>query len=136
MIAKPTTRHFVILAPRVAHKAKSPTNKTPPPCGEGKGWGCFCFQLYSVVLGLDPKTQGNGLCAQLPHLIDFAAWQVANGGAMRLSSIRLVGIRCFEDTGDLALSPKCTLFVGSNNSGKSTLLKCVLISTRFPVRYA
>ena len=44
---------------------------------------------------------------------------------MIVSSIRLLGVRCFEDSGSIKLSPGCNIFVGQNNSGKSTLLKAV-----------
>lgn len=45
---------------------------------------------------------------------------------MRIDQLRLVGIRCFEDTGDLSLAGKINLIVGHNNAGKSTLLKGIL----------
>ncbi|MCA0432200.1 MAG: AAA family ATPase [Proteobacteria bacterium] len=45
---------------------------------------------------------------------------------MRILDMRVAGIRCFEDTGDIPLHPKCNIFVGRNNAGKSTLLKAVL----------
>lgn len=45
---------------------------------------------------------------------------------MRIAAIRLRNVRCFEDTGDVVLSSKCNIFVGQNNSGKSTLLKGVM----------
>jgi predicted ATPase len=45
---------------------------------------------------------------------------------MRIDQLRLVGIRCFEDTGDLSLASKFNLIVGQNNAGKSTLLKGIL----------
>jgi predicted ATPase len=45
---------------------------------------------------------------------------------MRIASIRVAGIRCFDDTGDIALGPRCNLFIGANNAGKSTLLKAAL----------
>lgn len=45
---------------------------------------------------------------------------------MKIEQIRLVGLRCFDDTGDLRLADKFNLIVGQNNSGKSTLLKGVL----------
>lgn len=45
---------------------------------------------------------------------------------MRVSFIHLAGIRCFEDTGHLKLSPGCNIFVGQNNSGKSTILHAAL----------
>jgi predicted ATPase len=46
---------------------------------------------------------------------------------MKIESIRLTGIRSFEDTGDVQLGRGCNLFVGQNNSGKSTLLKAALV---------
>jgi predicted ATPase len=51
---------------------------------------------------------------------------------MRVKSIRLIGIRCFDDTEPIELSPCCNVFVGKNNSGKSTLLKSVLALQGFP----
>lgn len=51
---------------------------------------------------------------------------------MKVVSLRLAGIRCFEDTGDVRLSPTCTVFVGQNNAGKSTLLKGLLTFQGFP----
>ena len=45
---------------------------------------------------------------------------------MRIGGIRLVGIRCFEDTGDIVLAKSFNLIVGQNNSGKSTFLRGVL----------
>lgn len=45
---------------------------------------------------------------------------------MKIAQIRLVGIRCFEDTGDLSLAQKFNLIVGQNNAGKSTLLRAIL----------
>ena len=45
---------------------------------------------------------------------------------MKIAQIRLVGIRCFEDTGDLSLADKFNLIVGQNNAGKSTLLRAIL----------
>jgi predicted ATP-dependent endonuclease of OLD family len=44
---------------------------------------------------------------------------------MKLQSLRLKNIRCFDDTGNLDLSPRLNIFVGRNNSGKSTLLKAI-----------
>lgn len=45
---------------------------------------------------------------------------------MIIDGLRLAGIRCFVDTNWIALSPRCNLFVGANNAGKSTLIKGVL----------
>jgi ABC-type transport system involved in cytochrome c biogenesis ATPase subunit len=44
---------------------------------------------------------------------------------MRFSRLTLTNIRSFQSV-DIALSPKVTLVVGENNSGKSTLLQCIL----------
>ena len=44
---------------------------------------------------------------------------------MRIKHFRLQGIRCFDDTGFVELSPHCNVFVGRNNVGKSTILKSV-----------
>jgi hypothetical protein len=41
--------------------------------------------------------------------------------SMKIHSLRLKNIRCFEDTGDLLFSSRFNIFVGRNNSGKSTL---------------
>lgn len=54
---------------------------------------------------------------------------------MRIASLRLRGIRCFEDTGDIRLSPTCNIFVGQNNAGKSTLLKGAMAWQGFPFDY-
>jgi predicted ATPase len=51
---------------------------------------------------------------------------------MRVTSFRLAGIRCFEDTSEIKLSPTCNIFVGQNNAGKSTLLKGLLAFQGFP----
>lgn len=51
---------------------------------------------------------------------------------MRIQSFRLRGIRCFENTRDINLSPSCNIFVGQNNAGKSTLLKAILSWQGFP----
>lgn len=51
---------------------------------------------------------------------------------MRVESFRVVGIRCFEDSGDIFLSDKINLFVGRNNAGKSTLLKSLIALQGFP----
>lgn len=40
--------------------------------------------------------------------------------------MRLVRIRCFEDTGDIDFSDDFNIFIGKNNSGKSSLLKGIL----------
>jgi predicted ATPase len=45
---------------------------------------------------------------------------------MKIHDFRLTGIRCFEDTGDIACDSKCNIFVGKNNSGKTTLLKALI----------
>ena len=44
---------------------------------------------------------------------------------MKVHSVRLKNKRCFEDTGELICSPKLNIFVGRNNTGKSTLLKAI-----------
>ncbi|MFT3988914.1 ATP-dependent nuclease [Aestuariivirga sp.] len=44
---------------------------------------------------------------------------------MRIDSFHLKGIRCFEDTGEIRTNPRCNIFVGRNNAGKSTLLKAI-----------
>lgn len=45
---------------------------------------------------------------------------------MKIKALQISGIRAFENTGILPLSPSCNLFVGENNSGKSTILRSVL----------
>jgi predicted ATPase len=51
---------------------------------------------------------------------------------VRAKSIRLVGIRCFADTSDINLGARCSIFIGQNNTGKSTLLKSLLSLQGFP----
>jgi predicted ATPase len=51
---------------------------------------------------------------------------------MKVDDLRLVGIRCFEDTGWISLSGKTNIFVGQNNAGKSTLLRGILAWQGFP----
>jgi len=51
---------------------------------------------------------------------------------MKIDSLRLAGIRCFDDTGWIELSPRCNIFVGQNNAGKSTLLRGILAWQGFP----
>jgi predicted ATPase len=51
---------------------------------------------------------------------------------MKIRDLRLVGIRCFEDTGHITLDPKCNVFVGKNNAGKSSVLKAILGLQGFP----
>jgi hypothetical protein len=51
---------------------------------------------------------------------------------MKITSLRIAGIRCFEDTGKIELSPFCNIFIGVNNAGKSTLLKGILALQGFP----
>lgn len=45
---------------------------------------------------------------------------------MYIEQFRIAGIRCFEDTGRIHLSPKCNVLTGQNNAGKSTVLKAFL----------
>jgi predicted ATPase len=45
---------------------------------------------------------------------------------MRFSRLQLTNIRSFQSA-DMVLSPKVTLVVGENNSGKSTLLQAILL---------
>ena len=51
---------------------------------------------------------------------------------MKIHNFRLFGIRCFEDTGDIPADPKCNIFVGKNNAGKSTLLKAIIGLQSYP----
>lgn len=46
---------------------------------------------------------------------------------MFATNLRLNGLRGFEDSGDLSLSEGINLFVGANNSGKSTILKALYL---------
>jgi energy-coupling factor transporter ATP-binding protein EcfA2 len=52
---------------------------------------------------------------------------------MKVSQLRAVGIRCFADTGDIHCDPRFNLFVGVNNSGKTSLLKVILALQQFPI---
>lgn len=45
---------------------------------------------------------------------------------MKIGGFRIVGIRCFDDTGFQKLSPTVNLFTGRNNVGKSTILRSLL----------
>jgi predicted ATPase len=45
---------------------------------------------------------------------------------MKIDELQVVGTRCFANTHRLVFGPKCNLFVGKNNTGKSTLLKSLL----------
>jgi hypothetical protein len=45
---------------------------------------------------------------------------------MKLLSFQLKNIRCFEDTGAVDLSQNVNVFVGRNNSGKTTILSSIL----------
>jgi predicted ATPase len=40
--------------------------------------------------------------------------------------MRALSIRCFDDIGNMEFSEKCNVFVGGNNSGKSTLLRMAM----------
>jgi predicted ATP-dependent endonuclease of OLD family len=46
--------------------------------------------------------------------------------------MRLRNIRCFKDTGELHVSPTCNIVVGTNNTGKSTLLRAITGFQGFP----
>ena len=71
-------------------------------------------------------------------LTDCARWSgyVKNESGlnvtMKIKTLRLVGIRAFEDTGTISMSSTCNVFVGENNAGKSTLLKGLLAYQGFP----
>jgi energy-coupling factor transporter ATP-binding protein EcfA2 len=45
---------------------------------------------------------------------------------MKITGMRLAGIRCFEDTDELFFGEKFNLIVGQNNAGKLTLLRALL----------
>jgi predicted ATPase len=51
---------------------------------------------------------------------------------MKIRELRLCGIRCFEDTGDIQFDPKCNIFVGKNNARKSSVLRAILGLQGFP----
>lgn len=51
---------------------------------------------------------------------------------MKIGEMRLVRVRCFEDTGNIRFAANCNIFVGKNNSGKSSLLKALLTFQGFP----
>jgi predicted ATPase len=51
---------------------------------------------------------------------------------MRILDVRLQGLRCFDDSGIIHLAKNFNIFVGQNNSGKTTLLKGVLEWQGFP----
>src|SRR6185437_13240646 len=51
---------------------------------------------------------------------------------MYIESFKLRGIRSFYDSGDITLGRKCNIFVGRNNTGKSTLLRTLLAFQGFP----
>lgn len=54
------------------------------------------------------------------------------GAVMKIYDLRMVGVRCFENSGDILFDPKCNIFVGRNNSGKSSVLKAILGLQLFP----
>ena len=45
---------------------------------------------------------------------------------LKITRMQLQGVRCFQDTGQLDLGQNCNVFVGRNNSGKSTLLRALI----------
>jgi hypothetical protein len=47
---------------------------------------------------------------------------------LRVVRLRLKNIKAFEDTGIIEFGPKCSLFVGENSAGKSTLLRSVALA--------
>ena len=51
---------------------------------------------------------------------------------MKIHDLRLFGMRCFEDSGDIQFDPKFNVLVGKNNAGKSTILKAILGLQGFP----
>ena len=51
---------------------------------------------------------------------------------MIITSLRILGIRCFDDTGDIAFARGINVVVGVNNAGKSTLLKGILDFQNIP----
>ncbi len=55
---------------------------------------------------------------------------------MKIRFLRIVGLRCFEDTGNVIFHPKCNVIVGKNNTGKSTFLKAILGLQGFPFDHA
>lgn len=55
---------------------------------------------------------------------------------MKIDELRVAGIRCFNDTGNIRFHPKCNVIVGKNNTGKSTFLKAILGLQGFPFDHA
>ena len=49
---------------------------------------------------------------------------------MKITGIRLSGVRCFKELPRTDLSERINIFVGPNNSGKSTLLKAIYLVQR------
>lgn len=49
-------------------------------------------------------------------------WGTVN---VRITHIQIEGIRCFQDTGPVPLSPTVNVIIGSNNAGKSTFLRAI-----------
>ncbi len=45
---------------------------------------------------------------------------------MRVDQIRICGIKAFGDSGDISFDQRCNVFVGQNNSGKSTFINAIL----------
>jgi predicted ATPase len=52
---------------------------------------------------------------------------------MKITSMRMVGIRCFEDTGDLECGGRFNILAGENNAGKTTLLSAILALQSSPL---
>jgi predicted ATPase len=42
---------------------------------------------------------------------------------MKITSVRIRNYKCYEDSGEIPLGPKCTVIVGPNNVGKTALLE-------------
>ena len=51
---------------------------------------------------------------------------------MKLSELQIGGIRCFAEPMTINPHDKCNVFVGKNNSGKTTLLRSILTLQGFP----
>jgi predicted ATPase len=75
----------------------------------------------------DDRVQRRRRCCNLDEDVSLPREQ-----NMKIGNLRLVGIRCFEDTGDINFDRRCNIIVGRNNAGKSTVLKALLGLQGFP----
>lgn len=75
---------------------------------------------------------GGGLTILRQPILWYPSFVASGFRLMKITTLRLAGIRCFEDTGEISLSPSCNILIGANNAGKSTLLKGILALQGFP----